>query len=247
VECRQAPGGNLRRGRTSFAVPLDFRVFARPGSGIAQEHSQFLSWACDLLQSSPSFLPLPLSASRLLANDCSPAVARSRPSCNSFLEVLCPYSVFPRGAAESLARFTSPDLLHLRVFSTPWRFVPPHVRRPYFMPDPLMGFSLQSFSPQRTAVYRLRYRCPHDVRSTLRNWPQTRLPSARSENLAVFHRACDGQPSEHPRLQGFAPCESLPLNTGGLDRPWRIALLGFLPSRVFALVGMARLSPRLPS
>jgi hypothetical protein len=46
-----------------------------------------------------------------------------------------------------VAGFTSPDRLRLQVFSTSWRLDPPHACWPYFMPDPLMGFALQSFPP----------------------------------------------------------------------------------------------------
>jgi len=47
--------------------------------------------------------------------------------------------------------FASPNRLRLQVFPTSWRLHPPHVCRPYFMPDPLLGFALQSFPPTRAA------------------------------------------------------------------------------------------------
>jgi hypothetical protein len=50
-----------------------------------------------------------------------------------------------------------------------------------------------------------------------------------------------------PRLQGFAPHESPLPNTGGLDRPGHVALLGLVPSRALSLTGMPRPSPQLPS
>jgi hypothetical protein len=50
-----------------------------------------------------------------------------------------------------------------------------------------------------------------------------------------------------PRLQGFAPRESPLPNTGGLDRPGHVALLGLCPSRALSLTGMPRPSPQLPS
>jgi hypothetical protein len=46
-------------------------------------------------------------------------------------------------------------------------------------------------------------------------------------------------PWNAPRLQGFAPHESPPLQADGLDRHERVALLGFPPSRVFPLGEMA--------
>jgi hypothetical protein len=46
-----------------------------------------------------------------------------------------------------MAGFASPDRLRLQVFSTSWRLDPPRACWPCFMPDPLMGFALQSFAP----------------------------------------------------------------------------------------------------
>jgi hypothetical protein len=46
-------------------------------------------------------------------------------------------------------------------------------------------------------------------------------------------------PWSAPRLQGFPPHESPPLQAGGLGRHEHVALLGFLPSRVFPLGEMA--------
>jgi hypothetical protein len=54
-------------------------------------------------------------------------------------------------------------------------------------------------------------------------------------------------PRRLPRLQGFTPRESPPLPAGCLGRRRRVALLGFLPSRVFPLATLARPSPSLPS
>jgi hypothetical protein len=52
---------------------------------------------------------------------------------------------------------------------------------------------------------------------------------------------------ELPRLQGFAPRESLPPNANGLGPRPAHGSHGLLPSRVFSLVAAARPSPCLPS
>jgi len=64
-----------------------------------------------------------------------------------------------------VAGFTSPVRLRLQVFSTSWRLHPPHVCWPYFMPDPLLGFALQSFPPPAQPARRLRRPCPLAVAS----------------------------------------------------------------------------------
>jgi hypothetical protein len=46
-----------------------------------------------------------------------------------------------------LARSANPTALRLQVFSTSWRLYPPRACRPCFMPDPLLGSTLQSFFP----------------------------------------------------------------------------------------------------
>jgi len=63
------------------------------------------------------------------------------------LEVLSP-SASPRSRhRHKLARSANPTALHLQVFSTSWRLLPPRACRPCFMPDPLLGSTLQSFIP----------------------------------------------------------------------------------------------------
>jgi hypothetical protein len=99
----------------------------------------------------------------------------------------------------------------------------------------------------RAAVRRLRRRCPLDVAAPS-NLPEDRF----AERDAETPRPSSPAPiweglRDAPHLQGFAPHESPPLQAGCLGRPRRVALLGFVPSRVFPLTGMARPSPRLPS
>jgi len=60
-------------------------------------------------------------------------------------------TAFSRHVAAALTKGRSfPVLqpsLHLQVFSTSWRFDPPRACRSYFIPDPLLGFTLQGFTP----------------------------------------------------------------------------------------------------
>jgi hypothetical protein len=72
--------------------------------------------------------------------------------------------------------------------------------------------------------------------------PKHRGPAFREPNSPGLT-----SPWKHPRLQGFAPRESPPLPANWLGRRRRVALLGFIPSRVFPLATMARPSPGLPS
>jgi hypothetical protein len=84
------------------------------------------------------------------------------------------------------------------------------------------GSTLQSFPPPAqpyvvsNAVALLSLRRPSSAPSP------TDLPLSRRPAGPVC-----GCPSA-PRLQGFAPRQSLPLRAGGLDRPERMALMGFL-------------------
>jgi len=41
--------------------------------------------------------------------------------------------------------FGALDRQHLQVISTSWRFHPPQVFWPYFMPDPLLGIPFKAF------------------------------------------------------------------------------------------------------
>jgi hypothetical protein len=85
---------------------------------------------------------------------------------------------------------------------------------------------------------RLRRSCPLAVRTRSRTPPRaSSVASAETPRLELAPIA--GRPRSAPRLQGFAPRESPPLQTGCLDRRERVALLGFLPSRVLPLGGMA--------
>jgi len=67
------------------------------------------------------------------------------------LEVFSP-SASPRSRQRrEVARSANPTALRLQVFSTSWRLHPPRACRPCFMPDPLLGSTLQSFVPPAQA------------------------------------------------------------------------------------------------
>jgi hypothetical protein len=60
----------------------------------------------------------------------------------------CPLQRIPaRSSGNQLNGLSTPERLRLQVFSTSWRVDPPRACWPCFMPDPLMGFALQSFAP----------------------------------------------------------------------------------------------------
>jgi hypothetical protein len=90
----------------------------------------------------------------------------------------------------------------------------------------------------RAAVRRLQRLCPLDV-GTLRASPRFGLTVAGAEAPRRSRPYPNEEALGAPRLQGFAPHESPPLRAGCLGRQERVALQGFLPSRVFPLTGMA--------
>jgi hypothetical protein len=111
----------------------------------------------------------------------------------------------------------------IRSWGSPFRaFLLPRSRTPSPAPLPSCRFEVPSEPPSKTSSRpRAEARDPSPA-------PSSSLP-------------------EPLRLQGFAPRESPPLPLGCLRLRERVALLGFIPSRVFSLAGMARPSPRLPS
>jgi hypothetical protein len=115
------------------------------------------------------------------------------------------------------------------------------------MPDPLLGFDLQSFSPPvqpyavSDAVALLAFLKPPG--SAFRKLASSASAETATANLLLPSGSLDGS----LRLQGFAPHESPPLPFGCLGLRERVALLGFIPFRAFSLTGRARPSPRLPS
>jgi hypothetical protein len=63
------------------------------------------------------------------------------------LEVFSPSASSRSQQRRELARSANPTALRLQVFSTSWRLHPPRACRPCFMPDPLLGCTLQSLVP----------------------------------------------------------------------------------------------------
>jgi hypothetical protein len=118
---------------------------------VRENFTGILSWACALLQ----------STTKRRAAALARAVARRTDG--TFLEVLSP-SAYPR--PEQWLRgagLPRPHRRRLQVFTTSWRFVPLRACWPCFMPDPLMGFTLQSFPPP-VQPYAVSDACsPHDV------------------------------------------------------------------------------------
>jgi hypothetical protein len=112
------------------------------------------------------------------------------------------------------------------------------------MPDPLLGFTLQSFPPLVQPVRRLRPRVP-SCRSTPRSPSPALGDPGRASAASSSFAKWKGFPRRR-RLQGFAPHESPPLRDGGLGHPERVALLGFMPSKGLPLTGTAGPSPRPP-
>jgi len=124
-----------------FPHGLGSEVFTSRPPPKLREARGCLSWAWAPLQSPPDLKPPP---------DALGDRAHLPPagdSATSSLEVSSP-SAYPRpGQRHRVVGFASPDRLRLQVFSTSWRLDPPRACRPCFMPDPLMGFALQSFPP----------------------------------------------------------------------------------------------------
>lgn len=92
----------------------------------------------------------------------------------------------------------------------------------------------------RAAAHRLRRHCPHDIRK--------RPTEASSTEPRPKPQPCISQrPVKRPLPTRHCSTRESATSADGLDRQKHVALLGFIPSRVFALAGMARPSPRLPS
>jgi hypothetical protein len=108
-------------------------------------------------------------------------------------EVSFPYSVSPHVAAALVTGFASPGRLRPHVFSTSRRLHQPRACRPCFRPDPLLGLYPSELSSSRAAVRR------HPAPAPL--------------------LALEAIPKDRPRLQGFAPHGSPPLDGRGLTPP----------------------------
>jgi hypothetical protein len=118
--------------------------------------------------------------------------------------------------------------LRLQVFPTSWRFDPPRTCWPCFMPDPLMGFTLQSFVPlaQPCAVSSAAPLLTLGLRTVTRgrngNGPEPkRVPD--------FRTTMRGQQRRMPRLQGLAPRESPPPRRRWFRPPKARSSPGFSP------------------
>jgi hypothetical protein len=113
------------------------------------------------------------------------------------------------------------------------------------MPAGLVSCQIRSWGSPFRAFLLPRSRTPSPTPLPSCRWkrlatpPGSLLPSRAPKRRARNRLPWWEGPRSAPRLQGFAPRESPPLPAGGLGRHERVALLGFLLSRVFPLGGMA--------
>jgi hypothetical protein len=129
--------------------------------------------------------------------------ARKREATAPSHEVCRPYSVSPAWAAARWNGDASPDphtpsgFLNLLTFrAAPWPC------RSYFIPNPLMGYSLQGFLSSRAAVRRFRRRYPHAVGQPSKSTRRKRFAVAPPKR-APATRGRDVRLEEHPSTSGF--------------------------------------------
>jgi hypothetical protein len=88
---------------------------------------------------------------------------------------------------------------------------PSRACRPCFMPNPLMGFALQSVAPLTQPYAVSSASCPHAVGETTKGSTDTKHDSRKHLGSApVMKRNRERAKSPISRLQGLAPCESPP-------------------------------------
>jgi hypothetical protein len=91
----------------------------------------------------------------------------------------------------------TPDRLRPQVFSTSRRLDPPRACWPCFMPDPLMGFALQSFAPP-VQPYAVSDANALMMLKRLHALPKPINPSRMPKRRARASRPHVGEPSERP-------------------------------------------------
>jgi hypothetical protein len=194
-----------------------------------------LSWACALLQSAPKCRAA--AVCRTNRHAAAPRVRFVAPTASPRAGQRLLYSALP-GLSASVFRFSQPPDAFIR--PAPAGHVSDRIRS--WGPHP------SELCPSHAAVRRFRRLCPHDVSDNpLRLSPpsSSRRQKPKSNPLATTlnNVKARGLPSSS------GPCSTQESATlpGVLDRPGHVALLGFFPSRVFPLAGMARPSPCLPS
>lgn len=145
-----------------------------------------------------------------------------------------------------MAGIASPNRLHLQVFSTSWRLNPPSVYWPFFMPDPLLGFPLQSLTPPAQ---------PYTVSDTaplmplgIHRFPFDRtLPSYFPVQGLSSKSKGSLQARVHTPSSGFSSTRESATHLGGLDQHEHIALLSLRPLQGFLLCSkrhdLHRISP----
>ena len=159
-----------------------------------------------------------------------------------------PLKRLPAQGSGMMARPAEPDRQRLQVFSTSWRVHPPRACWPCFMPDPLLGFALQSLAPLAQPYAVSGVAALLTFKTFLKPIRQPLSPSQAPKRRArsgSSHKWISRQSA--PRLQGLAPYESPPHRTGGLGRSEHVALLGFSPPGCSPSLNRQRPSSRLPS
>lgn len=126
----------------------------------------------------------------------------------------------------------SPNRLHLQVFTTSWRLNPPRVYWPFFMPDPLMGFPLQSFTPpaQPYTVSDTAPLLPLDIHRF--PFDSTLLPYFPVQGLSSTSKG-SLQARVYTPSSGFSSTRESVTHPGGLDQYEHIALLSLRPLQGF--------------
>lgn len=126
----------------------------------------------------------------------------------------------------------SPNRLHLQVFTTSWCLNPPRVYWPCFIPDPLMGFPLQSLTPpaQPYTVSDTAPLLPLDIHRF--PFDSTLLPYFPVQGLSSTAKG-SLQARVHTPSSGFSSTRESATHLGGLDQYEHIALLSLRPLQGF--------------
>jgi hypothetical protein len=138
----------------------------------------------------------------------------------------------------------SPDLPHLSTSASKFSQLPDASTAPrqlvLFHTRSALGVSPSEPCSSHAAARRLQRLYPRDIRK--------RLTEASSTEPQPKPRFCiSRRPVKRPLPSGPYSARESAASDDGLDRPRHVALLGFIPSKVLSLAGMARPSPRLPS
>jgi hypothetical protein len=131
--------GFHRSPRALGGFPLDYRVFTQSGSSRTRKYDQISS-----LELPPSYRVRHSASGRRLRLRPKSRSEPSAPPVRFF-----PLQRFPiwSSGTNKWSSFPRSAGLRLQVFSTSWRIHPPQTYWPCLMPDPPLGFALQSIAP----------------------------------------------------------------------------------------------------